>query len=746
MRLTVPIALVLLCFGQIFGQSVQKNPIKEDNISKSYPIDGTPLLWKHYQDAANYVASHPGMIEQMRLQKVTAWNFQVGNSHTWNVYSYVQDNYYQDQSTCRAVGKHCYIFVEDSLWGVRVTQDAVDSIENDFDNKTPANPSKGIFVMDSSAFGAPPDVDGDPKIIILICNIRDGYNGTGGYVAGFFDPNQEVPGTNSNHCEIYYLDANPTDLTTAGGIQSAMSTAAHEFQHMINWNYHKTNSEPTFINESCSKLAEVYCGYPLFDLSLYANETNHYLFDWRTNDNTLVLNDYARAQRFSLYLWDRFGIGIFKYIVQSSQTSGIGIVNDALTKDGLSVSFNSLFMDWLIANELNDTTANRLYGYAYPNLPVSNGENFYNPNESGSDVVQHLAADYLVFKSGSKLNANFTNTSGNLSVTAIEIGSGSKNVVQVPFGSSFSEPGFGTTYSTIVFVIINEDPNNSASYSYQVSGVAPTSVTELKWDSTEPSGYYPWASSDTVCVTFDAYPQGVLDSVRVALRRAGSIDGGVYQFTGVQQPTPLGKLLTPITATISTTSSYPYPVPYKNWATIDLTSKNIVTDNPFAVAFVIGDSTNAPGIMVTDYPDPALSPYHSYTYLSISDSVSPAGWYYITSSNTTVGIYLIRAYVSLVTGVKQVVEVSPTKLGLSQNYPNPFNPTTTINYQLPFHSFVTLRVYDILGREVATLVNANQNAGVHSVAFDANNLPSGVYFYRITAGNLSEVRKLVLEK
>jgi hypothetical protein len=746
MRLTVPVSLALLCFGQIFGQSIQKNPIKGDNISKSYPIDGTPLLQKQYQQAAEYVASHPDMMEQMRLQKVTAWNFQVGDSHTWWVYSYVQTNYYQDQSTCRGVGKHCYIFVEDSLWGVRVTQPAIDSIENNFDNKTPADPNKGIYVMDSLAFGTPPDVDNDPKIIILVCNIQDGYNGTGGYVAGFFDPRQETAVSNSNDAEIYYLDANPTDLTTAGGIQSAMSTAAHEFQHMINWNYHKTNPEPTFINESCSKLAEVYCGYPLFDLSLYANETNHYLFDWRTNDNTLVLNDYARAQRFSLYLWDRFGIGIFKYIVQSSQTSGIGIVNDALTKDGLSVSFNSLFLDWLIANELNDTTANRLYGYAYPNLPASNGENFYNPNESGSDIVQHLAADYLVFKSGSNLNANFTNTSGNsnLSVTAIEIGSGSKNVVQVPFGSSFSEPGFGTTYSTVAFVIINEDPNNSASYSYQASGVAPTSVTELKWDTSEPSGYYGLTTLDTVCVTFDAYPQGVLDSVRVALRRAGSINGGVYQSTGVQDPTPLGKFLTPITATISTTSPNIYPVPYKNWATIDLTLKSVATDNPFAVAFVIGSNSSIPGVMVTDYP--GANPYHSYTYLSTSDGVSAAGWYYLTSSDTTVGIYLIRAYVSLVTGVKQVVEVLPTELGLSQNYPNPFNPTTTINYHLPFHSFVTLRVYDILGREVATLVNANQNAGVHTVTFDAHKLPSGVYFYRVTAGNLSEVRKLVLEK
>ena len=127
----------------------------------------------------------------------------------------------------------------------------------------------------------------------------------GGYIAGYFDPTNELPASStmySNAAEIYYIDANPGNLNTASGIRSAMTTTAHEFQHMINWNYHRAIQQMTFVDESCSELAEVYCGYPSTDLSRYANETNRYLFDWRTNDNRLVLNDYARAQRFSLYL------------------------------------------------------------------------------------------------------------------------------------------------------------------------------------------------------------------------------------------------------------------------------------------------------------------------------------------------------------------------------------------------------------------------------------------------------------
>jgi len=88
----------------------------------------------------------------------------------------------------------------------------------------------------------------------------------------------------------------------------------------------------------------------------------------------------------------------------------------------------------------------------------------------------------------------------------------------------------------------------------------------------------------------------------------------------------------------------------------------------------------------------------------------------------------------------------PTEFNLSQNYPNPFNPTTTIKYGLPVDAHVTLKVYDVLGREVQTLVNGNVPAGVHTVRFDATDLSSGVYLYRLTAGEYTSVKKLVVMK
>ena len=83
---------------------------------------------------------------------------------------------------------------------------------------------------------------------------------------------------------------------------------------------------------------------------------------------------------------------------------------------------------------------------------------------------------------------------------------------------------------------------------------------------------------------------------------------------------------------------------------------------------------------------------------------------------------------------------------LRQNYPNPFNPSTIISYQIPQNSFVTLKVYNILGNQVATLVNEQQTAGNHNYNFKANNLASGVYIYKLTAGSFTAVRKLTLLK
>jgi len=83
---------------------------------------------------------------------------------------------------------------------------------------------------------------------------------------------------------------------------------------------------------------------------------------------------------------------------------------------------------------------------------------------------------------------------------------------------------------------------------------------------------------------------------------------------------------------------------------------------------------------------------------------------------------------------------------LSQNYPNPFNPNTTINYSISNPGYVTLKVYDILGKEVTSLVNEEKPAGIYEIEFDGRNLASGIYIYKLSVNNYSDSKKLILLK
>ncbi len=94
----------------------------------------------------------------------------------------------------------------------------------------------------------------------------------------------------------------------------------------------------------------------------------------------------------------------------------------------------------------------------------------------------------------------------------------------------------------------------------------------------------------------------------------------------------------------------------------------------------------------------------------------------------------------------QIRAVQPRMFELSQNYPNPFNPSTVISYQLPVSSEVSLKIYDMLGRELQTLVNTRQDAGRYTMSFNASSLASGLYFYRLQAGTFVETRKMTLLK
>ncbi len=158
---------------------------------------------------------------------------------------------------------------------------------------------------------------------------------------------------------------------------------------------------------------------------------------------------------------------------------------------------------------------------------------------------------------------------------------------------------------------------------------------------------------------------------------------------------------------------------------------------------------------------PSFSPSNVRTFTGVSDSVLinttstanvPLGLYTVTVTGTETGgprvhtrSYQIR--VGSFVGIQNTNSEVPAVYSLQQNYPNPFNPVTNIKFGIPKGSFVTLKIYDMLGKEVAALVNnLNLAAGNYTYDFNAVNVPSGIYFYKLTAGEFTDVKKMTLIK
>jgi photosystem II stability/assembly factor-like uncharacterized protein len=138
------------------------------------------------------------------------------------------------------------------------------------------------------------------------------------------------------------------------------------------------------------------------------------------------------------------------------------------------------------------------------------------------------------------------------------------------------------------------------------------------------------------------------------------------------------------------------------------------------------------------------------TWASYNDGLSNLNINVVTGSNNYLyagpsygGFY--RRQANIFNGINNISEVS-SEYSLTQNYPNPFNPLTKIKYSIRNNSFVSLKVYDITGKEIETLVNEKQNAGTYEISFHGGGLASGIYFYKIIAGDFVQVKKMILLK
>jgi hypothetical protein len=312
-------------------------------------VDGTPALYHRLPPARAVV--RPPSAPALRAPP----RYSLGHQRLFFAYDFEVERQYIVTSTLRAVGDYAYVYVADGQWEQRVTQEALDRLLRGFERETPADPTRGVYQTLVDAFGNPPDVDGDARIVILLLDILDRSTSGKPYIAGYFLPvnqGKDVldprggPVFRSNETEMLYVDTNPLD--TAGPLAVAM--LAHELQHLI---HHAVDpGEEVWLNEAASEFAMFLCGYPPSNhVRNFERRPSISLTMWPTEWN-YELAHYGAAYLWMLYLYERYGgLDTIQRLVRSP-LRGMGAVEHVLTTS--FAALDEVFDDWRIALIVDD--------------------------------------------------------------------------------------------------------------------------------------------------------------------------------------------------------------------------------------------------------------------------------------------------------------------------------------------------------------------------------------------------------
>ena len=341
----------------------------------------------------------------------------VGTERTFFAPDFRSMQQYNVSAVLRGVGNFCYVFVEDTEWNTRVTAAAVQSIIHAFDVAVPTDPQRGIYLTLTESFGAPPDIDGNGRIILLLLNIRDKDN-TGQFTAGFFNPADQSRGVlrrpgfrgfpiRSNEAEILYIDTHPLNPNS----ETARNVIAHEFQHIINWKHDA--KEATWVDEGCAEYASFLCGYSLQEhITAFEKSPSISLITWPSQEGRNLLPHYGAAFLWMLYLHEQYGgIETLIKIVQSRGTSLTGIT-DVLASQGVHQPISDIFVSWKLANYLSDYRGVTLF------LSPRHWHRSY-PSGAQDGQLRNFSADYIGFENAGGLTLGFS--SGSVSNTAAHV-------------------------------------------------------------------------------------------------------------------------------------------------------------------------------------------------------------------------------------------------------------------------------------------------------------------------------------
>jgi hypothetical protein len=419
------------------------------------------------------------------------------------------------KAVCKAVGEHCYVFVETAMWDEGfVDETDVQQLLLRFEEQTFADTTRGIFEMMLENFGPVPDaLDNDPRVYILVFDL--GSYGDGYFM--FFDQftqeqvNEELDNSyKSNEKEVLYLNAK-NDLSS--GLM--LSVAAHELEHMIHWN--TDPDEESWIDEGCAELAMYHFGYP-DPIVLFNMFPDNDLTMWNSG-----FADYVQTYLFIMYLYEHYGgTSIIKTLLNEEANSIEG-VNNTLAAAGYSdADFRKIFSDWVIANYLDYRDLDSgIYNYENIHLPkfeASRGFSKY-PIEQSEGTVSPWAADYIWMNNGVPQEFRFDGVDdGEFHVSIIKIDYSSNLIVEYIIlddkqNGSVELPDFGRVWDQIIVVVSNQASFSPTQYSYSSSLVTDIDNEEIlpaefSLDQNYPNPFNPTTTINYSVPKFNSPPPG----------------------------------------------------------------------------------------------------------------------------------------------------------------------------------------------------------------------------------------------
>ena len=674
-----------------------------------------------------------------------------------------------------------------------ITQQRLEQFRLAMDEQTPAgsyDPNLGVFPIDIEIFGNWPiyPEGSDGLIDILIYELDQG-------VAGFVSPSDfdpRSPDTVGNQSEIMYLDIDGFFVPGNGSIESV---AAHELQHAIHLAY--DTREAQFVNEGLSEYAQAANGYGVTPpVHLYGPfpEYNIDFFTWR-GLNSL---DYTRGSLWTGYVAERIGPEATGMITRSDRV-GLEGYQEALQNAGKSVTFDELLADYHTANLINDRTIDERFGYVSQQrtgelgllrVPASSRFDGFAGTGLVADslIILQGGAEYLIvenvkdFKVSVDVAAQADQLEGRRKQLLVRIIGkdldGEISMMEFNAGEQIHEMKGSFEELQIVFVHLRpestqlrvqlnadwvQDPDReveTVGYSLENGAVRNGAILAFAVD---PLGRGAQATR------FEPPPGSVLDRVTMATYYFSQFGNGgqpsdaprdfrfvIWESNGLGQP---GDEIY--------SQEMDDPLPYipvfsdaYNWFDLDLDpvlgkSLGALPDTIFIGVENVGTDDNYLVVWPSNFSG---SPAIETGFIRLVDQQGLSSWVPLWDvvigggglgerplNRTALPVKARFVTDNRAVAIESTGEI-PSQIGLDQNYPNPFNPSTRIQFALPEATEVSLDVFDVTGRLVTSLVDGRQAAGSYSVTLDATNWTSGVYFYRLTAGEQQVQKRMVLVK